>query len=79
MAITLDEATICNPSALEYHWVRTLYAEGYDDKSINHYIHACFGGDMIFADLFRRVAMHQESIYILMQYVGCAPSSRELI
>lgn len=78
IAITLDAHTISNPNALEYQWVRTLYAEGYDDEAIAHYIHTCFGGDMTFAELFRKVAMHQESIYVLMQYVGCAPSSREL-
>jgi hypothetical protein len=77
IAITLDEKTISNPKALEYQWVRTLYAEGYDDEAIAHYIYTCFGGDMVFAELFRKVAMHQESIYVLMQYLGCAPSSRE--
>lgn len=76
--ITLSDDTIGNPSAVEYQWVRTMYVEGYRSEDINHYIQACFGGDNIFADLFRKVALYEESIYVLMQYVGCAPSSREL-
>ena len=75
--ITLGDDTISNPDAVEYQWVRTMYVEGYQIKDINHYIRTCFGGDMTFANLFRRVALHEESIYVLMQYVGCAPSSRE--
>ncbi|WED23853.1 hypothetical protein L3Q72_21715 [Vibrio sp. JC009] len=75
---TLSEATISNPDAVEYHWVRTMYVEGYQSDEINKYIRTCFGGDEIFADLFRKVALHEESIYLLMQYVGCAPSNKEL-
>jgi hypothetical protein len=55
-----------------------MYVEGYVNEDINHYIQTCFGGDGIFADLFRKVALHEESIYVLMRYVGCAPSSKEL-
>lgn len=76
-SITLSNATIGNPDALEYQWVRELSTEGYAPSEINHYIHTCFGGDMVFADLFRKVAIQEESIYLIMQYVGCAPSSRE--
>lgn len=74
---TLSADTLANPKSVEYQWVRTMYVEGYDTKAINHYIRTCFGGDDIFADLFRKVALQQESIYVLLQYVGCAPSSRE--
>ncbi|GAK87424.1 hypothetical protein JCM19238_5034 [Vibrio ponticus] len=74
---TLDESTLVNPKAVEYQWVRTMYVEGYDEREINHYIQTCFGGDATFADLFRRVALSQESIYVLLQYLGCAPSNRE--
>ncbi|EEX64724.1 hypothetical protein [Vibrio metoecus] len=82
MAITLDkitltETTLTNPKAVEYQWVRTLYVQGYQPEAINHYIQACFGGDATFADLFRRVAMHEESLYLLLQYLNCAPSNRE--
>ena len=77
ISITLNEKTISDLNAVEYQWVRTMYVEGYNETEINHYIHTCFGGDMVFADLFRKVALHQESIYVLMQYLGCAPSSRE--
>ncbi|UUM32075.1 hypothetical protein [Vibrio japonicus] len=76
--VTLSENTLSNLKAVEYQWVRTMYVEGYADTEINHYIKACFGGDDTFADLFRRVALSQESIYVLLQYMGCAPSSREL-
>jgi hypothetical protein len=55
-----------------------MYVEGYGDAEINHYIRTCFGGDELFADLFRKVALSQESIYVLLQHLGCAPSSREL-
>ncbi|OLQ91591.1 hypothetical protein BIY21_13065 [Vibrio ponticus] len=75
---TLDENTLTNTKSVEYQWVRTMYVEGYNDQQINHYIQACFGGDAVFADLFRRVALSQESLYVLLQYLGCAPSSREL-
>ncbi len=75
--ITLSDQTIGDPSAVEYQWVRSMYVEGYHTDDINHYIQTCFGGDGIFADLFRKVALHEESIYVLMQYVGCAPSSKE--
>ncbi|AVH33760.1 hypothetical protein KW419_02375 [Vibrio fluvialis] len=75
--ITLSETTLTNPKAVEYQWVRTMYVEGYQPTEINHYIKACFGGDETFADLFRKVALQQESLYVLLQYIGCAPSSRE--
>jgi len=74
---TLSEHTLLNPKAVEYQWVRTMYVEGYGDNEINHYIQTCFGGDATFADLFRRVALSQESIYVLLRYLGCAPSNRE--
>ncbi|MEZ8036045.1 MULTISPECIES: hypothetical protein [Vibrio] len=74
---TLSESTLNNLKAVEYQWVRTLYVEGYDSNEINHYIQTCFGGDPTFADLFRRVALDQESIYVLLQHLGCAPSSKE--
>ncbi|MDG3086083.1 hypothetical protein P7F88_08220 [Vibrio hannami] len=74
---TLNTKTISDPDAVEYQWVRTMYVEGYKNAEINHYIQTCFGGDEIFVDLFRKVALHEESIYVLMQYVGCAPSNRE--
>lgn len=75
--ITLSETTLTNPKAVEYQWVRTMYVEGYQPTEINHYIKACFGGNETFADLFRKVALQQESLYVLLQYIGCAPSSRE--
>ncbi|KHA62356.1 hypothetical protein NL53_03490 [Vibrio variabilis] len=75
--ITLSETTLVNPKAVEYQWVRTMYVEGYAEQEINHYIRTCFGGDDTFADLFRKVALSQESVYVLMRYLGCAPSSRE--
>ncbi|GAK16781.1 LOW QUALITY PROTEIN: hypothetical protein JCM19053_1203 [Vibrio sp. JCM 19053] len=74
---TLSEETLTNLKAVEYQWVRTMYVEGYNETEINHYIQTCFGGDVTFANLFRRVALQQESLYTLLQYVGCAPSSRE--
>ncbi|CAV25573.1 hypothetical protein AB4516_02405 [Vibrio sp. 10N.222.54.F12] len=74
---TLCESTLTNLKAVEYQWVRSLYVEGYDTNEINHYIQACFGGDQTFADLFRRVALYQDSIYVLLQHLGCAPSSKE--
>ena len=74
---TLSESTLNNLKAVEYQWVRTLYVEGYDSNEINHYIQTCFGGDPTFADLFRRVALDQEGIYVLLQHLGCAPSSKE--
>nr|WP_217702164.1 hypothetical protein [Vibrio ostreicida] len=73
----MSESTLTNPKAVEYQWVRTMYVEGYADNDINRYIQTCFGGDDTFADLFRRVALSQESIYVLLQYLGCAPSNRE--
>ncbi len=75
---TLSESTLSNLKAVEYQWVRTMYVEGYADQEINHYIQTCFGGDAVFADLFRKVALSQESIYVLLRHLGCAPSSREL-
>lgn len=77
-ATTLSESTLSNLKAVEYQWVRTMYVEGYGDEEINHYIRTCFGGDDVFADLFRRVALSQESIYVLLRHLGCAPSNREL-
>ncbi|WP_070972055.1 hypothetical protein [Vibrio sonorensis] len=74
----LSENTLNNPKSVEYQWVRALYVEGYKSSEINHYIQTCFGGDDVFADLFRKVAMSEESIYVLLQYLGCAPSNREL-
>lgn len=76
--ITLSEHTLCDLKSVEYHWIRTLYVEGYQPSEINHYIRTCFGGDDTFADLFRKVALQQESLFVLLQYIGCAPSSREL-
>lgn len=75
---TLSETTLLNLKAIEYQWVRTMYVEGYNDAEINHYIRTCFGGDELFADLFRKVALSQESLYVLLQHLGCAPSNREL-
>ncbi|WP_159737866.1 hypothetical protein [Vibrio atypicus] len=75
--VTLNANTLTNTKAVEYQWVRTLYVEGYQDQEINHYIQACFGGDATFADLFRKVALSQESVYVLLRYAGCAPSNRE--
>ncbi|EGQ7998969.1 hypothetical protein HJA63_000821 [Vibrio vulnificus] len=74
---TLSVSTLANLKSVEYQWVRTMYVEGYASDEINHYIQACFGGDVTFADLFRRVALQQESLYTLLQYLGCAPSSKE--
>lgn len=67
---TLSENTLTNLKAVEYQWVRTMYVEGYNEEEINHYIQTCFGGDTTFADLFRRVALQQESLYTLLQYVA---------
>ncbi|MFM2587217.1 hypothetical protein [Vibrio sp. TBV020] len=75
---TLSESTLSNLKAVEYQWVRTMYVEGYEDQEINRYIQTCFGGDDVFADLFRKVALSQESIYVLLRHLGCAPSNREL-
>ncbi|GLT18436.1 hypothetical protein GCM10007938_22150 [Vibrio zhanjiangensis] len=75
--ITLSEETLTNKKAIEYQWVRSLYVSGYASQDINHYIQTCFGGDDVFADLFRKVALSQESLYVLLRYLGCAPSSRE--
>ncbi|MDR9826665.1 hypothetical protein RCJ22_13710 [Vibrio sp. FNV 38] len=75
---TLSENTISNLQSVEYQWVRTMYVEGYKENEINHYIQTCFGGDDLFADLFRRVALNQESLYILLQHLGCAPSNKEM-
>ncbi|KQA26156.1 hypothetical protein AAY53_11555 [Vibrio metoecus] len=83
MAITLDkitltETTLTNPKAVEYQWVRTLYVQGYQPEAINHYIQALLWGRCYFLPIFfRRVAMHEESLYLLLQYLNCAPSSRE--
>ncbi|GAL33253.1 hypothetical protein JCM19240_1949 [Vibrio maritimus] len=76
--ITLSQSTLTDLKSVEYQWIRTMYVEGYQRDEINHYIRTCFGGDEVFADLFQRVALEQESLYVLLQYLGCAPSSREL-
>ncbi len=76
--ITLSEHTLSDLKSVEYHWIRTLYVEGYEPSEINHYIQTCFGGDDTFANLFRRVALKQESVFVLLQYLGCAPSNKEL-
>jgi hypothetical protein len=76
--ITLSQSTLTDLKSVEYQWIRTMYVEGYQRDEINHYIQTCFGGDEVFADLFQRVALEQESLYVLLQYLGCAPSSREL-
>jgi len=76
--ITLSENTLSDLKSVEYHWIRTMYVEGYQPSEINHYIRTCFGGDDTFADLFRKVALQQESLYVLLQYIGCAPSSKEI-
>lgn len=75
--ITLSENTLSDLKSVEYHWIRTMYVEGYQPSEINHYIRTCFGGDDTFADLLRKVALQQESLYVLLQYIGCAPSSKE--
>ncbi len=75
---TLSESTLTDSKAVEYQWVRTMYVEGYSDQEIHHYIRACFGGDETFANLFRKVALKQESLYVLLQYLGCAPSNKEI-
>ncbi len=75
--ITLSVSTLENPKSVEYQWVRSMYVGGYEAEEINRYIQNCFGGDDVFANLFRKVALHQESLYVLLQYLGCAPSSRE--
>jgi hypothetical protein len=28
----------------------------------------------VFANLFRKVALHQENLYVLLQYLGLSPS-----
>ncbi len=78
VATTLSESTLADSKAVEYQWVRTMYVEGYSEQDINHYIQTCFGGDETFANLFRKVALKQESLYVLLQYLGCAPSNKEL-
>ncbi|ANO34877.1 hypothetical protein BCU00_010675 [Vibrio breoganii] len=70
---------IRDQKSVEYHWVRTMYVEGYSEHEIDHYINQCFGGDSVFAHLFRKVALHQESVYVLMQHLGHAPSNLENI
>ncbi|USD67141.1 hypothetical protein [Vibrio sp. SCSIO 43136] len=75
--VKLSEATIRDLKSVEYQWVRSMYVEGYQDDEINHYIQTCFGGDEVFANLFRKVALDRESLYVLMQHMGCAPSSLE--
>lgn len=75
---TLSETTLVNLKSVEYQWVRSLYVEGYQREEINHYINTCFGGDDTFADLFQKVALSQESLFVLLRYLGCAPSNKEL-
>lgn len=77
LSVTLSHSTIENTKSVEYQWVRSLYVSGYNEEQINHYIQECFGGDDTFANLFRKVALNQESLYVLLQYIGFAPSSRE--
>lgn len=55
-----------------------MYVEGYSNQAIHSYIQTCFGGDETFAQLLRKVALAEESVYVLMQYVGVAPSNHEL-
>jgi len=76
--ITLSEQTLSDLKSVEYHWIRTLYVEGYQPEEINHYIRTCFGGDDTFADLLRKVALKQESLHTLLLYIGCGPSSHEI-
>lgn len=76
--ITLSISTIENPKSVEYQWVRSLYVGGYDAQIIDHYIQSCFGGDEIFANLFRKVALHQESLQVLMQYVVTPSDTRTI-
>ncbi len=67
--VTLSTDTLTNLKSVEYQWVRTLYVEGYHASDINRYIQTCFGGDEIFADLFRKVAMQQEHLHTLLHYL----------
>ncbi len=55
---------------------RTLYVEGYDSNRINHYIQTCFGGDSTFCGSVSSRGLGPESIYVLLQHLGCAPSSK---
>lgn len=66
--VMLAESSLNNLKALEYQWVRALYVEGYTPQQINHYIQTCFGGDATFADLFRKVALYEEQLLVLLQY-----------
>jgi hypothetical protein len=77
--ITLSVTTLKNTKSVEYQWVRSLYVSGYEPEEINKYIRNCFGGDEVFANLFRKVALQQVSLYILLQHLGCAPSNTELM
>ncbi|GAD79716.1 hypothetical protein [Vibrio ezurae] len=77
--VKLGIDVIKDKKAVEYQWVRTMYVEGYSEERIDHYINECFGGDPVFSHLFRRVALHQESVYVLMQHLGHAPSNIENI
>jgi hypothetical protein len=52
-----------------------MYVSGYPPHEINHYIQQCFGGDEAFADLFRKVALQQEKLSVLLQYIGHTPVS----
>jgi hypothetical protein len=72
--ITLSASTLEDHKSVEYQWVRSLYVSGYEPHEINHYIQSCFGGDDVFANLFRKVALHQENLYVLLQYLGLSPS-----
>jgi len=76
---TLSSETIKDLKTVEYQWVRNLCRNGYLENEINYYIQTCFGGDEVFADLFRKVALNQESLYVLMRYLKCAPSNRERV
>lgn len=68
--VTLSRSTLENTKSIEYQWVRVLYVSGYDEQQINQYIQQCFGGDTVFANLFRKVALSQESLTILLQHLG---------
>ena len=69
LKVTLAKSSISDLKAIEYQWVRALYVEGYEPAQINHYIRTCFGGDAHFADLFRKVALYEESTVVLLQYL----------
>lgn len=67
-SVTLSQTTLKNTKSIEYQWVRILYVSGYSEQQINRYIQQCFGGDPTFANLFRRVALSQENLAVLLTY-----------